>query len=168
MLTWACARKKQSDYQRLRSACISIQYGKGSRLSLWMAQGRKRQTRSAKTLLGLRWAHNCYCRFCRGLYIAWVLGTYNFNTMSRNVRKRTFGHDSDQPSHSRSLIRIFTGRILYSQGCKVSSRRQRSIWADCTDAHADSSLWTHMSEDTFLHVAAQILSWNRFYNTNLL
>ena len=29
--------------------------------------------------------------------------------------------DSDQLAHSRSLIRIFTGRILDSQGCKVSS-----------------------------------------------
>ena len=28
--------------------------------------------------------------------------------------------DSDQPAHSRSLIRIFTGRMLDSQGCKVS------------------------------------------------
>ena len=27
--------------------------------------------------------------------------------------------DSDQPAHSRNLIRIFTGRILDSQGCKV-------------------------------------------------
>ena len=36
--------------------------------------------------------------------------------MCRNVRKRTFGpapnEDSDQPAHSRSLIKIFTGRIL--------------------------------------------------------
>ena len=31
--------------------------------------------------------------------------------------------DSDQPAHSRSLIRIFTERILDSQGCKVSSCR---------------------------------------------
>ena len=28
--------------------------------------------------------------------------------------------DSDQPAHSRNLIRIFTGHILDSQGCKVS------------------------------------------------
>ena len=38
--------------------------------------------------------------------------------MTHNVRKRTFGfdcapsEDSDQPAHSRSLIRTFTGRIL--------------------------------------------------------
>ena len=29
--------------------------------------------------------------------------------------------DSDQPAHSRSLIRIFTGRISASKGCKTSS-----------------------------------------------
>ena len=34
------------------------------------------------------------------------------------VRKYTFGH---VPVHLHSLIRIFTGHILDSQGCKVSS-----------------------------------------------
>ena len=48
------------------------------------------------------------------------------------------GEDSDQPAHSRSLIRNFTSRILDSQGCKVSShdnedtgqtaRMRRLIW----------------------------------------
>ena len=51
--------------------------------------------------------------------------------LSRNVRKRTSGHapseDSDQPAHSRSLIRIFTGRIFYSQGYKVSLCGQRRL-----------------------------------------
>ena len=32
---------------------------------------------------------------------------------------RTPIEDSDQPAHSYSLIRIFTGRILDSQGCNV-------------------------------------------------
>ena len=38
--------------------------------------------------------------------------------------------DSDQPAHPRSLIRIFTGRILVSQGCKSSSCGQTKtlIW----------------------------------------
>ena len=35
--------------------------------------------------------------------------------------------DSDQPAHSRSLIRIFTVRILDSQGWKVSSCGQRRL-----------------------------------------
>ena len=42
--------------------------------------------------------------------------------------------DSDQTAHSRSLIRIFTGRILDSKECNVSSDRQRRLWSDCADA----------------------------------
>ena len=37
--------------------------------------------------------------------------------------------DSDQDAHSRSLIRIFTERILYSQGCTVSSCGQWRLWS---------------------------------------
>ena len=63
--------------------------------------------------------------------------------------------DSDQPAHSRSLIRIFTGCILDSQGCKDSSCGQRRLWSDCADAQADLSLrWALMSEGMF-HVAFQ-------------
>ena len=58
--------------------------------------------------------------------------------------------DSDQPAHSRSLIRIFTGRILDSQGCKVSSCGQRRPWSDCADAQADLSLrWAHVRRFVF-------------------
>ena len=40
---------------------------------------------------------------------------------------RTFApsKESDQPAHSRRLIRIFSGRILDSQGCKVASYGHR-------------------------------------------
>ena len=82
----------------------------------------------------------------------------------RNVRKRTFrlcatSEDSDQPAHSRSLIRRFTGCILDSK-CKVSSCGQRRLRSDCTDAQADLSLrWAHMSEDTFSNVAAYASSF---------
>ena len=48
--------------------------------------------------------------------------------------------DSDQPAHSRSLIRIFTGRILDSQDCKVSSCEHQWLWTDCGNAQADLSL----------------------------
>ena len=70
--------------------------------------------------------------------------------MNRIVRKLTFGRvpseDSDQPAHSRSLIRILAMRILDSQGCKVSSRGQWRLWSDCADSQADLSLrWVHMS-----------------------
>ena len=90
---------------------------------------------------------------------------------SRNVRKRTFVHvrpsDSDQHAPSRSLIRIFTRRILGRQGYKVSSCGQRRLRSDCTDAHADLSLrWTHMSEGTFSHIAAQI-RWHFIHRLKL-
>ena len=64
--------------------------------------------------------------------------------------------DSDQPvwiwsrRHLHSLIRIFTGCILDSQGCKVPPSRQQWLWSDCT-VYADLYLWwAHMPEDTFL------------------
>ena len=61
--------------------------------------------------------------------------------------------DSDQPAHSRSLIRIFTGRILESQGSNVSSCGQRRLWSDCANAQADlSRRWAHLSEGTFFNV----------------
>ena len=43
------------------------------------------------------------------------------------LRTSAFSEDSDQPAHSRSLIRIFTGRILDSQGCKVSPCEQQKL-----------------------------------------
>ena len=44
------------------------------------------------------------------------------NQKSRNVRKRTFRH-----VHSRSLIRIFTVRILDSQGCSIFMRTTKTL-----------------------------------------
>ena len=73
--------------------------------------------------------------------------------------ERTYApsEDSDQTAHSRSLIRIFTGRILDSEGCKVSSCCQRRLWSDCADAQADLILcWAHMAEGTFSHNEALI------------
>ena len=64
--------------------------------------------------------------------------------------------DSDQPAHSRSLIRIFTERILDRHRCSVSSCGQRRLRSDCADAQADLSLrWTHLPEGMFSHVAVQ-------------
>ena len=77
---------------------------------------------------------------------------------------RIFAHseDSDQPAHSRRLIRIFTVRILNSQGCKVSSCGQRRLWSDSVESQrADLSLrWVQISEGTFSHVAAQFIKHN--------
>ena len=60
--------------------------------------------------------------------------------------------NSDQPAHWRRLIRIFTGRILDSKGCKVSPFGQQR---HCVDERADLSLrFALMSEGTFSPVAA--------------
>ena len=66
--------------------------------------------------------------------------------------------DSDQPAHSRSLIRIFTGRILDSQGCEDSSCGQRRLWSDRAEAQSDLSFrWVHKTRGTFFHVTDQLL-----------
>ena len=66
--------------------------------------------------------------------------------------------DSDQTAHSRSLIRIFTERILDSQACKASSCGQRRLWSDCADAQAYLSLhWVHVVGDMFYHVATHLV-----------
>ena len=63
-------------------------------------------------------------------------------------------------AHPRSLIWIFAGSILDSQGCKVSSSRKQSLWSDCADAQADLSIrWVHMSEGTFSLIAANRVPW---------
>ena len=76
--------------------------------------------------------------------------------MNRNVRKRNQPcapiEDSDQTARSRSLIRIFSGCVLDSQGCKVSPCVQRKLCSDYVDAQADLSLRSaHMSEGTFFY-----------------
>ena len=63
-----------------------------------------------------------------------------------NLRTYWPKEDSDQTEHSRSLIRIFPGRILDCQGCKLSSCGQRRLESDSADAYSDLSLrWVHVS-----------------------
>ena len=59
-----------------------------------------------------------------------------------NAYRRTIAHSSDsgQTALSHSQIRIFTGSILDSHGCKMSSCEQQKHWLDCTDAQGESSL----------------------------
>ena len=85
------------------------------------------------------------------------------NMIAEPLRRKTYllrcapSEYSDQPAHSRSLIRIFTGRIFNSQGCKVSSCEQRRLRSDCADAQADLSLrWAHTSDGTFSRFANHI------------
>ena len=73
----------------------------------------------------------------------------------RYLRTRAPSEDSDQTAHSRSLIRIFTGRNLDSKGRNVSPCGHRRLKSDCADAQADLSLrWVHMSESMFSYVEA--------------
>ena len=95
------------------------------------------------------------------LYWLWHKGLFRVAHEYEPQLQKTYllksarSEDSDQPAHLRSLIWIFTGRSLGSQGCKVSSCGQRRLWSDCADAQADQSLrWTHMSEGTFFDIVA--------------
>ena len=66
------------------------------------------------------------------------------------IRTYAPSEDSDQTAHSRSLIRIFTGHSLDSQGCQVSSSEQLTMIRLCGYAGwSESSLG-----GTFSHVAA--------------
>ena len=77
--------------------------------------------------------------------------------MSRNVKKRTLqtctpSEDSDHSAYSRSLIIIYTGRMLdkCSLGCKVSSCGQGRLWSNCANAQSDLSLrWAHARRYVF-------------------
>ena len=67
--------------------------------------------------------------------------------------------DTDQPAHTRSLIRTFTGRIWNNQGWKVSSCGQRRLWSDSEDPLADLSLHRshHKLKCTFSDVATHFI-----------
>ena len=86
--------------------------------------------------------------------------------MSSNVRKCTFWHapskDSDQPVHSCILIRIFTGHILDSQGCKVFSCGQQGLvnmlgCAGWFKSSSDAQLCTCISKKVCLFVWCSFL-----------
>ena len=78
-------------------------------------------------------------------------GYFRYHRNNTTQRQKTYlrkcapSEASDQPSHSRSLVWIFTGRVLDSQGCRVSSSEQSRHWSDCAYAQADlSSLVAHV------------------------
>ena len=63
--------------------------------------------------------------------------------------------DSDKPAHSCSLLRIFTGRILDRQGCKVFHAAK-----ECADL-SEPSLGAHFRRygfHDFLHVFSMVCS----------
>ena len=98
------------------------------------------------------------CFFCfhiafRALHYVNSLENYS----SHNVRKCTFG----DVRPVKIQIRLFTGRILDNQGCKVSSCGQRRFWSDCADAQADWSLrWAHITESTFFFTLGLICTFS--------
>ena len=63
--------------------------------------------------------------------------------------------DSYHHTLPRSLIRIFTGRILDNQECKVSECEQRRLGLDCWIN------WAHMSGGTISHVAVRLTECGR-------
>ena len=100
-------------------------------------------------LLNIMWRKSRILKKCQhsetGILLPWA-------ATSENVPVQTWApsEDSDQPAHSRSLTRIFTG-----QSGKVSSCGQRRLWSDCVDAQADLSLrWAHLWKGMFSNAAA--------------
>ena len=81
--------------------------------------------------------YGIHCKRKNILYVPQLQKTY--------LRTRAPCEDLDQPSHSRNLMRTFTGR-------KVDAKflHTRKTLIKLRDAQADLSLcWTHMSEGTF-------------------
>ena len=68
--------------------------------------------------------------------------------------------DSNQPVHSRSVIRVFVVRIKKLCTLGYPNCVQRRFWSDCANAQADLNLrWAHTSESTFSDVAARMFPW---------
>ena len=86
-------------------------------------------------LLGI-FSHKNFCGLCE----ARLLSTHNICFWAeKRKNQKTYlrtcapSEDSDQTSQMRSLIRIFTGRILDSQGCEIedsdqTARMRKLIW----------------------------------------
>ena len=56
-----------------------------------------------------------------------LAGWVEFQHQKTCLQKCVPCEDSDQPTHSRSLIRIFTGGILESQGCCIFMRTMKTM-----------------------------------------
>ena len=74
-----------------------------------------------------------------------------------------FGKSVPSDMCAKQMIQIslcnFTGCILNSKECKVSSCEQRKYLSDCMDGQVDlRGRWAHMSEGTFPQFAAQIVT----------
>ena len=93
-----------------------------------------------------------YGNYCIVLLIFPAFTTASLARTSEIYRRTCApSEDSDQPAHSRSLIKILTGRILDSQGCKFplsEQRRQIRLWG--CEGWFESSLGAHVRRYVFL------------------
>ena len=107
-------------------------------------------------------AHSFICSECHTyLFRGWM------KLHEKQHQKYTFRHvlpaDSDWPVHSCSLIRIFNGCALDSQGLKSIS--QRTMKTDCTDVQADLNLcWALVSDGTFSRCISHIKRHGAYIN----
>ena len=63
--------------------------------------------------------------------------------------------DSDQTAHMRSLITVFDGRSIGSQGFTVSIGGTKRLCSDCVDVYTDLNLrWSHMPSCTLYWIPA--------------
>ena len=95
-----------------------------------------------------------------------VAQTFVWALTSENVPlDMSASEDSDQPAHSRSLIRIFTERTLKSQWYKISSCGKRRL------KHVDLNLrWAHMYtwRDFHIRVSSGIIWTSKTCHRNRL
>ena len=66
--------------------------------------------------------------------------------------------DSDQPAHPRSLIKVFDGRSMESQGSYVSSGATLRLWSDCAGEQTEMKFrCTFMQTSTLCWLTALII-----------
>ena len=89
-----------------------------------------------------------------------VIAFLSWNTLTEPVTTNRYKlacfpiEDSDQAAHPRSLIRVFDGRFMGSQGSNVSSGGKLRLWSDCADAQTCFNL-------RCMHMPTCTLSWRQ-------
>ena len=122
---------------------------------------RNHKLQIAKPDIGLKYYKKCtskrWYQF-KVFVLRWVISIgcrtgFWFQRQNTYLRTCALSEDSDQPAHSRSLIRIFTEHILDSQGCNISSYGQRRLRSDYADKQVYLSVRSaHMTKGTFSHI----------------
>ena len=112
----------------------------------------------AQSDLSLCWAHMLFCRFCHALaQFKTITMKAKWVALSENIPSDMFSEQRFRSASTCTVIKIFTGHILDSQGCKVSSCGQWRLWSDCTDEHTDLGLcWAPLCDR---EVTGSIPSW---------